>query len=74
MSFIETLIFLDTKEFILEVSDVLELSEEVKDELLKIILKRNHFVESRIKNRNLHLMTKNMKRVNLTEIKYKLEL
>lgn len=74
MSFIETLIFLDTKEFILEVSDVLELSEEVKDELLKIILKRNHFVESRIKNRNLHLMTKNMKRVNLKEIKYKLEL
>lgn len=74
MNFIESILLLDTKEFICDISEELELSEEVKGELLKNILKENHFIEKRVKNRYLYLMTKNMKRVNIKEIKYRLEL
>jgi hypothetical protein len=74
MNFIESILLLDTKDFICDISEELELSEEVKGELLKNILKENHFIEKRVKNRYLYLMTKNMKRVNLKEIKSRLEL
>ena len=40
MNFIESLIFLDTKEFINEISKELELNEELEEELLKTILKQ----------------------------------
>ena len=74
MNFIESILLLDTKDFICDISEELELSEEVKGELLKNILKENHFIEKRVKNRYLYLMTKNMQRVNLKEIKSRLEL
>ena len=38
MNFIESLIFIDTKEFINEISKELELNEELEEELLKTIL------------------------------------
>ena len=74
MNFIESILLLDAKDFICDISEELELSEEVKGELLKNILKENHFIGKRVKNRYLYLMTKNMKRVNLKEIKSRLEL
>ena len=74
MKFIESMLFLDTKEFIIEVSKVMGLDKELKEDLLKTILKPNHFVEKRVKNRYLHLMSKNKKRVNISEIKSRLEL
>ena len=74
MNFIEFLIFLDTKEFIKDISKELELNNELEEDLLKTVLKPNHFIEKRVKNRYLHLMSKNKKRVNLKEIKSRLEL
>jgi hypothetical protein len=74
MNFIESILFLDTKDFILEVSQVLGLDKDMEKELLKNILKPNHFVEKRVKNRYLHLMTKNKKCVKLEQIKSRLEL
>jgi len=74
MNFIESILFLDTKDFITEISKELELDKDLENELLKNILKENHFIEKRVKNRYLYLMTKNMKRVNLKEIKSRLEL
>lgn len=74
MNFIESILFLDTKEFILEISKELDIDEDIKEDLLKTILKPNYFVEKRVKNRYLHLMSKNKKCVNITEIKSRLEL
>lgn len=74
MNFIESILFLDTKDFIIKISKELELNEDVQNELIKNILKPNYFVEKRVKNRYLHLMSKNRKRVNITEIKSRLEL
>jgi hypothetical protein len=74
MNFIESMLLLDTKEFIIEISKELKLDKELEDELLTTILKPNHFIEKRVKNRYLHLMSKNTKRVNLKEIKSRLEL
>jgi hypothetical protein len=74
MKFIESMLFLDTKEFIIEVSQVLRLDKDMENELIKNILKPNYFVEKRVKNRYLHLMSKNKKRVNISEIKSRLEL
>ena len=74
MNFIESILFLDTKDFITEISKELELDKDLEEELLKTILKPNHFVEKRVKNRYLHLMSKNKKRVNISEIKSRLEL
>lgn len=74
MNFIESMLFLDTKEFIIEVSQVLRLDKDMENELIKNILKPNYFVEKRVKNRYLHLMSKNKKRVNISEIKSRLEL
>tara|TARA_B100000287_G_scaffold391771_1_gene403664 strand:+ start:476 stop:700 length:225 start_codon:yes stop_codon:yes gene_type:complete len=74
MNFIESILFLDTKEFILEISKELDIDKDIKEDLLKTILKPNYFVEKRVKNRYLHLMSKNKKRVNITELKSMLEL
>lgn len=74
MKFIESMLFLDTKEFIIEVSKVMGLDKDIENELIKNIMKSNHFVEKRVKNRYLHLMSKNKKRVNISEIKSRLEL
>ena len=74
MNFIESILFLDTKDFITKISKELELNKELEEELLKTILKPNYFVEKRVKNRYLHLMSKNKKRVNISEIKSRLEL
>lgn len=74
MNFIESILLLDAKDFICDISEELELSEELEEDLLKTILKPNHFIEKRVKNRYLYLMSKNMKRVNISEIKSRLEL
>ena len=74
MKFIESMLFLDTKEFILEISKELELDKDLENELIKNIMKSNYFVEKRVKNRYLHLMSKNKKRVNISEIKSRLKL
>lgn len=74
MNFIESILFLDTKDFINEISKELDLDKDLETDLIKNILKPNYFVEKRVKNRYLHLMSKNKKRVNITEIKSRLEL
>jgi len=74
MRFIESLMALDTKEFIHDISKELGLAKELEEELLNIIIKPNHFIEKRVKNRNLYLMTNNKACVNLNEIKSMLEL
>tara|TARA_B000000557_G_scaffold256390_1_gene248544 strand:+ start:3357 stop:3581 length:225 start_codon:yes stop_codon:yes gene_type:complete len=74
MNFIESLLFLDSKDFIIEISKELELDKDLENELIKNILKPNYFVEKRVKNRYLHLMSKNKKCVNIAEIKSRLEL
>tara|TARA_B100000900_G_scaffold416175_1_gene449735 strand:+ start:4795 stop:5019 length:225 start_codon:yes stop_codon:yes gene_type:complete len=74
MNFIESILFLDTKDFINEISKELDLDKDIKAELLKNIMKSNYFVEKKVKNRYLHLMSKNKNRVNIGEIKYRIEL
>lgn len=69
MEFIESLLLIDTFNFVNEICKELKLDETKKEELLKSIIKSNHFIGKCVKNRHLHLMSTNKVRVRIDEIK-----
>ena len=74
MEFIESLLLIDAINFVNEVCIELNMDATKKDELLKTIVKSNHFIGKRVKNRYLHLMSTNRPCVRIDQIKSKLEL
>ena len=74
MDFIESLLLIDTLVYLDELSKELNLSPEKKKELVQYVIKKNHFIGKRVKNRYLHLMSSHRKCVTIDEIKSRLNL
>jgi|TARA_B100001094_G_C18103071_1_gene756885 F0F1-type ATP synthase delta subunit len=74
MDFIESLLLIDTLVYLDELSKELNLSPEKKKELIDSVVKKNHFIGKKVKNRYLHLMSSHRSCVTIEEIKSRLNL
>ena len=74
MDFIESLLLIDTLVYLDELSKELNLSPEKKKDLTDSVVKKNHFIGKKVKNRYLHLMSSHRSCVTIEEIKSRLNL